>query len=129
MHFTRAGARLNILVHVTRTRANSQRDSNAMGFHDVQTSRRFSFAHNPRALWSTLCDNGRSRMYAKNRSVFTERPRDAHPSRGNRQVSMAVTYASAAIENATSIGTRSFTEIIVAFDSETCNRCDVLLKG
>jgi hypothetical protein len=48
---------------------------------------------------------------------------------GNRQISMAVTYASVAIENATSIGTRSFnSEIIAAFNFETC-RCDVLLKG
>jgi len=79
----------------------------------VQTSRQFSFAHNPRALRSTLRDNGRSHIYAKNRSVFAEHSRDVHPSHGNRQVSMAVTYASVAIKNATSIDTRSF-ELIIA---------------
>lgn len=71
MHFIRAGARLNIPVRVTRTRTNNRRDSNVMGFHDVQTfPSRFYFAHNPRALlWSTLNGNGRSRTYEKSLSV------------------------------------------------------------
>jgi len=58
---------------------------------------------------------------AKNLSVFTERPRDVHLSRGIRQNSMAVAYASIVIENATSIGTRSSVEIIIVFDSEARN--------
>lgn len=86
----------------------------------MQTPCRFSLAHNPRG--STLHDNGRSCTYVKNLSVFTERPRDVHLSRGIRQNSMAVTYASTVIENATSIGTRSSAEIIIVFDSEARNQ-------
>jgi len=64
-------------------------------------------------------------MYAKNRSVFAECPRDAHPFRENRQISMAVIYVLTAIENATSIETRSPVKLIVASDCKACNRCDV----
>jgi len=128
MHFTRAGA----VKYSCYARTNSRRDSNVMGFHDVQTSRRFSFAHNPRALRSTLRDNGRSHTYAKNRSVSAEHSRDVHPSHGNRQVSMAVTYASAAIENATSIDTRS-SELIIAILRRVigvmcCSKGEVVLE-